>query len=287
MAAAAAAPEAAPPASDGIAAADLDLLAGPPQKGSSKPGQYCYWITQPRPKPETAQRLGLKTPRDFTREEFTKLLVDVHAECNVTLVEAACFREPHEDGEPHNNLLARSSKQYRWLPVATKLLKERGVLVNFGCNVKSWQEGVVYGRVASEHKPEEGLDQEPFQWHSAGTPTPFRDVLPKRFQKEGARRQVKMTPLAFFDACRTHGLQNTTDLWAKATELSEQGDRAMLAYLLENNGEQQFQKVLLAAGAQEEAKRQRTRLCNPFRTPATYTKKARCVRVPRFPRIPP
>ena len=70
-------------AAGGMSAADLDMLAGPPQGGSSKPGQYWYWITQPRPKAETVERLGLKTLRHFTREEFTKLLVDVHAECNV------------------------------------------------------------------------------------------------------------------------------------------------------------------------------------------------------------
>jgi len=69
------APDASGVAADGgMSAADLDLLGGPPQKGSGKPGQYCYWVTQPRPKPETVERLGLKTPRDFIREEFTKLL---------------------------------------------------------------------------------------------------------------------------------------------------------------------------------------------------------------------
>lgn len=45
-------------AGGGMSAADLDLLGGPPQRGSNKPGQYCYWITQPRPKAEAVERLG-------------------------------------------------------------------------------------------------------------------------------------------------------------------------------------------------------------------------------------
>ena len=47
---AAVAPDASGAVADGgMSAADLDLLGGPPQKGSGKPGQYCYWVTQPRP----------------------------------------------------------------------------------------------------------------------------------------------------------------------------------------------------------------------------------------------
>ena len=72
---AAEAPDASGVAADGgMSAANLDSLGGPPQKGSNKPGQYCYRVTQPRPKPETVERLGFKTPRDFIREGFTKLL---------------------------------------------------------------------------------------------------------------------------------------------------------------------------------------------------------------------
>jgi hypothetical protein len=56
-------------------------------------------------------------------------------------------------------------------------------------------------------------------------------------------RQTRFTSLAFYDLCRKHEVTTETDLWAKATELDDQADRAMLGYLLDNDGDNMLAKV--------------------------------------------
>lgn len=215
-----------------------------------------YWITQAHPKPETVERLGLKTPADFTREEFSALVVQVHTACGVTLEETATFRELHENGLPHNNCLVRSLGQFKWKKVAETFRKDHKVHVDFATHIKTWAEGVVYGKVASEHKQPEALDQGAIQWRrDGGNPTPLNECLPKRWQKEGFVRQVKLSSLAFADLCKEHNVKTTTDLWATATLLAKGGDKAMLAYLYDNDGEAQFAKVIRAQQAEEKARR--------------------------------
>ena len=230
-------------------------LSGPSQRGRGVHGQYVYWICMQHPKPETVQRTGVKTPADFDRTSFREMLVQSHQECGIEIEETACFKEPNENGLFHLNLLVRSRNQFRWRAVAENTLRAHKVHVGFGQNVRTWSEGVVYGRVASEHKGEEGLDPSPEQWHRQGCPTPFEDFLPRRFQQPGFVRKTRLTALAFFDFCKEHRLRTETELWAKATELSDAGDRGVLSYLLEENAEGQFAKVLQALGAQETARR--------------------------------
>ena len=232
-------------------------LNGPAQHGRGVQGQYVYWLTFSHPKPETVERFGVKTPAEFTREEFTTLVVDAHAAVEVELVEAACFLEPHENGQPHLNVLVRGLKRYKWKPLANKLRQEHKVFVDFAQHIKTWAEGVVYGCVATcEHKKPEQLDQTPSQWAKPpGVPTPLEQFLPTRWQQPGFVRQVRLSSVAFYDLCTAHNLQNETELWAKATELSEQGDRALLAYVLDNDGEGQLGKVLKARAAQERVRR--------------------------------
>ena len=198
---------------------------------------------------------GLKKPSEFSREGFIELGVKVHRECGIDVVEAICFLEPHEDGQPHMNLLVRSSRQFRWLPVAQRYLAQYKVHVNFAPHIKTWMDGCVYGRVPSEHKGQERLDQHYRQWAKEGTPTPLEQFLPKRFLEPGFSRQTRLSSLSFFDLCVKHGIKTETELWAKATALSEQGDRAMLAYCLDNDGERQLGKVLQALAAKERARR--------------------------------
>ena len=90
-----------------------DQPTGPEQKGRGVPGQYVYWITFPHPTDSWIQRLGLRTPAEFDRDSFSELVVKVHHECDVTVVETANFQEPHASGKPHLNCLGRSSSQYR------------------------------------------------------------------------------------------------------------------------------------------------------------------------------
>ena len=207
------------------------------------------------PKPETVAAHDIKLPTDFDHNRFIALGIQVHRDCGVDLVEVACFLEPHEDGQPHLNLLVRASAQYRWLAVAQKYRTQHKVCVNFAPNVKTWMEGVVYGKVPSEHKTPERLDQNPVQWAKSGAPTPFEQFLPKRWLQPGFVRQTRLTNLAFYDLCVKHVVKTDEELWAKATELNEQGDRAMLAYLLEHDGEGQLAKVVKATSAAERVRR--------------------------------
>ena len=48
-----------------------------------------------QPTAEVIDRLGLRTPEEFAREEFGKFMVKANKECETTVVETACFMEPH------------------------------------------------------------------------------------------------------------------------------------------------------------------------------------------------
>ena len=66
---------------------------------------------------------GLTTPDTFTREQFGKLLVKVHKECGVALVETAFFLEPHASGLMHHNCLVRADAQYRWKQIGAQAMR--------------------------------------------------------------------------------------------------------------------------------------------------------------------
>ena len=113
-------------------------LSGPPQRGSGVKGQYVYWITMVQPTAEVVDRWGLRRPEEFSREEFGKFIVKAHKECDIAVVETACFMEPHASGKPHHNCLARASTQYKWKAVAEKLFYKYKVCVNIGTNIRTW-----------------------------------------------------------------------------------------------------------------------------------------------------
>ena len=228
---------------------------GPPQRGRGVPGQYVYAIIMPQPTREVLERTGVRQPRDFHHTSFRELVVQCLAECDVEVIETACFREPHANGDPHWNLLVRAGQQWRWKRCAERLLQVHRVHVNFAENIRTWAEGVVYFRVASEHKRPEQLDPEPRQWHKDGCPAPFEDFLPRRWQQPGFVRPTRMSNLAFYELCVEHGIRDETTLWAKATELKDSGDKGLLSYLLDTDAETQLGKALKAVDAQEKARR--------------------------------
>ena len=86
---------------------------GPVHCGRDVKGQFVYWIAQSAPTPDVVERLALRLPSEFTRAEFSSLVVDAHAACGEEVIETACFKEPHANGEVHNNLLVRARRQYR------------------------------------------------------------------------------------------------------------------------------------------------------------------------------
>jgi hypothetical protein len=214
-----------------------------------------------QPTPEVLQSHGLKKPEVYTREQFGKLMVKVHQECGVTIVETASFMEPHANGLMHHNCLARASAQYKWKHVAKKLFQTYKVSVSFGNNIRTWSEGVVYGCVASEHKGPEGLDKSPTQWAASGTPAKLEEHIPRPWRQVGFVRKTKMTALAFLGVCREHNVKTENQLWALATDFEDKGDKGLLAFLMENDAAAALNKVRKALGAKENARREKqTRL---------------------------
>ena len=115
------------PARAGVAvpADDESGPTGPNQKGRGVHGQYVYWVTMPMPCDETVASLGLKRPTDFTREELCQLIVNVHDECGIEILETAGFLEVAPTTvNLHQNCLLRAKDQFRWLKLAEKLLSD-------------------------------------------------------------------------------------------------------------------------------------------------------------------
>ena len=157
-------------------------------------------------------------------------------------------RGPDGQRLPHLNCLTRAESQYAWSGVG-RALKERRVRVDFAEHIRTWYDGVVYGHVRSEHKPEEELDQAPEQWASNGAPTPFNEVLPANLQRRG--RQPRLTPLQAHDLLREHAVTDALAAYALAERLAGEGDRGLLAFLLERPNVEDFvNRVTLVRTAQ-------------------------------------
>ena len=236
------------PSAEEIAACPLASLTedleptGPPQKGRGKPGQYVYWITQPALTP-VGEAKGYVQPEAKTREEFALQIRASHHACDIVLEEVAVFDELHMNGTRHKNALVRSKKQYRWAAVGAHLAEVAKMRVDFADHIKSWADGVVYGLVASDHKPPAALDQTPFHWppHSL----PLKQAIPQKWQAEGFVRRNKMNGVQFYDCCNRHEITTEEELWAVAGSLSEKGDRGLLAYCMENDPTRALNEVRL------------------------------------------
>ena len=248
-------PEEADVADDHVVVEASGTPSGPRQVGRGVKGQYVYWITMSHPSDEVVQRLGLKVPSEFSREEFSELIVKAHGEVNVQIVETVCFFETHSSGLRHHNCLVRAKTQFKWARVAGRLRSQYNVCVNYGANIKTWAEGVVYGRVASEHKGAELLDHDYTQWEVNGNPEPLEEFIPRSMKAEGFVRKCKMTPLAFLDVCRNNGVDTEEQLWALAVDLEEKGDKGLMAYLLEVDVSAALAKVRKVVGAKQAAER--------------------------------
>ena len=233
--------------------AAVDRPSGPDQRGSGNKGQYVYWITFPHPKDEHLP--SMKAPSAFSRQEFRDLILQVHTDCSKKILETVVFLEPHQNGKPHLNCLVRCTDQYRWLPVAQKLWDGHNIRVNFAPNIRTWAEGIIYGHVASEHKPPGSIDQQPDQWAESGVPCRFEDVIPSKWMAPGFVRQVRLSNLAFLDLCRKHDIWDEVTAWAVATELEIANDKACMAYLLANDVPSVVAKVCQARSAQEQLAR--------------------------------
>ena len=96
-----------------------------------------------------------------------------------------CFYETRSSGLRHHNCLVRGRAQFKWLRAATRLRSEHNVCVSHGANIKTLAEGVVYGRVASEHKGPEMFNHGYTQWAANGSPAQLEEFIPRSWQAHG------------------------------------------------------------------------------------------------------
>ena len=149
--------------------AQEDGPTGPPESGRGKHGQYVYWLCQPA-LTEKGVAKGYVQPDAKTKEEFATQVRASHEACGVELLEIAVFDELHGNGKRHKNALVRATRHYKWAPVAKHLAETAHMRVDFGQNIRTWADGAVYGLVASDHKPPQALDKEPFHWPAHAMP---------------------------------------------------------------------------------------------------------------------
>ena len=230
----------------GAVAEDGDAPTGPlcaagPRTGKAKK-QYCWWITMSFPYPEMVARLGLKTPDDFTPDTFLEMVRAAHVARGIQLDEAVVFTEKHQctnaGGErlKHLNALVRTKNwQYRWRPIALVLMETHHVRVDFATHIRSWHDGMMYGAVASDHKPQEQLDPAPFLWAAHGAPRlPLKSApsgpLPSvsgsvpvgdaTLVEAGTRRTRAMRVVAVERVVRAEGVVKESRVWREWRERS-------------------------------------------------------------------
>ena len=71
------------------------------------------------------------------------------------------------------------------------------------------------------------------EWAKEGDPVRFEDVIPRKWQAPGFVRATKMTPLAFYDKCKEHGVTSEKKAWELAVDLEDKGDRGLMAFMQE------------------------------------------------------
>ena len=159
-----------------LALSDFERPSGPPQSGRGVHGQYVYWIAMPAPSPEAISNSRLRSTEGMGREHFEETIRKAHVDSGVDVLETSTFIGPHADVKPHLNCLLRAQKQVRWKQRAETLFETYKLRVNCAPDIKCRADGLVYGRVASEHKGFESLHQKPHQWANSGQPTLLDDA---------------------------------------------------------------------------------------------------------------
>ena len=156
--------------------------------------QYAWAITFAHPYEETVQRVDLRTPSSFTRQEFLDAALRCHLQAGVRLEEAAVFLEHHKrrdsDGDrvPRLNVIVRAGDKFTWRTMADKFWEIYRVSVDFSENMRTWFDCVVYFTVASMHKQQDELDTENYiQWALNGRTVSFSEVLPSSMNARKCR----------------------------------------------------------------------------------------------------
>ena len=152
-------------------------------------------------------------------------------------------------------ILVRSSPQCRGAKVVHHNFNEHKIRVQFASQTKTWAEGIVYGSVASDHKLPEALDKAPTQWVDTRSPVPLSDIVARKWQSDGFTRKITMSSYAFIEVCRENSVRTEDETWTLATGLEEQGGKALLTFLMENDAARFVDKVRKAVEAKETVRR--------------------------------
>ena len=159
-----------------LALSNFERPVGPPQSGRGVHGHYVYWIAMPVPSPEAISNSRLRSTEGMSREHFEENIRKAHVDSGVEVLEPFTFIGPHADVKPHLNCLLRAQKQVRWKQRAETLFETYKLRANRTPDIKCRAGPLVYGRVASEHKGFESLDQQPHQLANFGQPTRLDDA---------------------------------------------------------------------------------------------------------------
>ena len=139
-------------------------------------GQYVYCIAMPAPSREAILNSRLRSTAGMSREHFEETIRKAHVDSGVDVLDTTTFIGLHADVKPHLNCPLRAKKQVRWKQRAETLFETYKLRGNCAPGIKCRADGLVYGRVASEHKDFESLDHQPHQWANSGQPTLLDDA---------------------------------------------------------------------------------------------------------------
>jgi len=174
-----------------------------------------------------AEHPTAKDPTELSKDEFRRELLAAHDAKGVCIEETVMYYELHGSGKPHQNCLVRSKRQFRWFgPI--EALRQKGIYIDVSKHIKTWADGVVYGSVASDHKPPHWLDQQPQQWARSGTYIPIRELLPQKWQRPGFTRRQRISNMQFLKVCRENEVTSVDEAWALACAMEDKGDHDLM-----------------------------------------------------------
>eukprot|EP00438_Fugacium_kawagutii_P029806 Skav231474 [mRNA] locus=scaffold1100:440184:441149:+ [translate_table: standard] len=125
---------------------------------------------------------GLDTASAPSREDIQSAMLKASEEAygqETKVTHLAIFRERHQSGKIHFHIASQLSARCRWVPWKKALMKH-SIVAHFNqietCRLQ-YQSMLRYCFVPTNHKPLEGLDQEPLLYHCDGRHPPLMDAI--------------------------------------------------------------------------------------------------------------
>eukprot|EP00438_Fugacium_kawagutii_P029496 Skav222722 [mRNA] locus=scaffold2390:65155:66054:- [translate_table: standard] len=125
---------------------------------------------------------GLDAASAPSREDIQSAMLKASEEAygqETKVTHLAIFRERHQSGKIHFHIASQLSARCRWVPWKKALMKH-SIVAHFNqietCRLQ-YQSMLRYCFVPTNHKPLEGLDQEPLLYHCDGRHPPLMDAI--------------------------------------------------------------------------------------------------------------